>query len=310
MAKKQKIRKFNLNRPNIGWWFVSPFVFGFLTYFIFTIVDSVRFSFSQVSLGAKGYELAAAGFANYHYALREDPDFFRMVIEMVGSLFANIPIMIIFSLFIAVLLNQKLPFKTFYRAVFFIPVVVSVGLVEMSDASNAVLQAMGSMGSIETGAEMVAGGLMSFSDVSAALQNLNFSPKLISYIVGAVDNIMTVINQSGVQIVIFLVGLQSISPAIYESAIMEGATGWETFWKITFPMISPMILVNLFFTIIDFMTRNNNPIMVHIKNATFSQSKVGEGAAMAWIYFAIIGVILAFFAFVVSKYVFYQNREN
>lgn len=289
-----------------GWLFVSPFVFGFAVYFIWVLVDSLKFSFSKITVGKAGYTLTFLGWDNYYQALRVDPDFGRILVNNVISLFTTIPIILIFSLFIAVILNQKMPGRTLFRAIFFIPVVVSVGLIEMADNGNYVLSAMSGLSPIETGAEMSNGGLLSFADIQTFLQSLNFSPTLIELVTGAVDNIMSVINQSGVQIIIFLVGLQSISPSIYESAVMEGATGWESFWKITFPMISPMILVNLFFSIIDFFTRSSNSIMMHIK----SKGYTGLASAMSWIYFLVIALILIIVALLLKRFVFYQNRED
>ena len=104
---------------------------------------------------------------------------------------------------------------------------------------------------------------------------------------------------------IFLAGLQSISPAIYEACQIEGATSWETFWKITFPMISPMILVNAIYTIIDSFTRTNNPVISYVS----SLSDPGRESAMSWMYFIIVGLILAVFAAIASSFVFYQRRD-
>ena len=299
-------RKSRLNKTYPGWLFVSPFVFGFAVYFIWVLVDSVKFSFSKINVGKSGYTLTFLGWENYYQALRVDPDFMQILLSNVISMFTTIPVILIFSLFIAVILNKKMPGRTAFRAIFFIPVVVSVGLIEAADSGNYVLSSMSALAPIETGAQTSTGGLLSFADVQTLLQGLNFSPTLIEFVTGAVDNIMTVINQSGVQIIIFLVGIQSISPSIYESAVIEGATGWESFWKITFPMISPMILVNLFFSIIDFFTRSSNCIMQHIK----SKGYTGVASAMSWIYFLVITVILVAAALLIKRFVFYQNREN
>lgn len=299
-------RKSRLNKTYPGWLFVSPFVFGFAVYFIWVLVDSVKFSFSKINVGKSGYTLTFLGWENYYQALRVDPDFMQILLSNVISMFTTIPVILIFSLFIAVILNKKMPGRTAFRAIFFIPVVVSVGLIEAADSGNYVLSSMSALAPIETGAQTSTGGLLSFADVQTLLQGLNFSPTLIEFVTGAVDNIMTVINQSGVQIIIFLVGIQSISPSIYESAVIEGATGWESFWKITFPMISPMILVNLFFSIIDFFTRSSNGIMQHIK----SKGYTGVASAMSWIYFLVITVILVAAALLIKRFVFYQNREN
>jgi ABC-type sugar transport system permease subunit len=109
---------------------------------------------------------------------------------------------------------------------------------------------------------------------------------------------------------IFLAGLQSISPAIYESVQIDGATAWETFWKITFPMISPMILVNAVYTVIDSFTTEST-VITYINNASQQLPKQGMAisTAMSWIYFLVVIAILGLIAAVCSAYVFYQKKN-
>ena len=139
-------------------------------------------------------------------------------------------------------------------------------------------------------------------------QNLGFGTGLVTYISSAVASISGIINRSGVQILIFLAALQSISPAIYESCQIDGATSWETFWKITFPMISPMILVNGVYTIIDSFTTASNPAMSYISQVYKLQDVLSS--AMAWIYFIIVILIVAVIAAILSAFVFYQRKND
>jgi ABC-type sugar transport system permease subunit len=136
------------------------------------------------------------------------------------------------------------------------------------------------------------------------------SPSLVMYIVTAVNNIFNIVNRSGVQMLIFLGGLQSISPSIYESATMEGASAWESFWKITFPMISPMILVNAVYTVIDSFTTKQNPVMFLIENVYDEPGGQVLSSAMAWMYFVIVILMISVVGLIVSSFVFYQRREN
>ena len=140
--------------------------------------------------------------------------------------------------------------------------------------------------------------------------NLGFGEGLVTYIVSAVQSIATIINHSGVQILIFLAALQSISPAIYESCEIDGATAWETFWKITFPMVSPMILVNGVYTIIDNFTTDSNSVM-QVINKTYGSSATGAhvSSAMGWMYFLMVLLVVGLVALVFSAYVFYQRRD-
>jgi len=130
---------------------------------------------------------------------------------------------------------------------------------------------------------------------------------MVSYITYAVNNIFSIINQSGVEIIIFLAGLQSISPSVYESAQIEGASSWEIFWKITIPMISPMILVNFFYSVISFLTDNSNSVIKQIVRLGYGNSMFGVSSAMAWIYFTVIGAVVAIFGFIISRKVVYQE---
>jgi ABC-type sugar transport system permease subunit len=131
--------------------------------------------------------------------------------------------------------------------------------------------------------------------------------ELVSYVVTIINDIYGIVNRSGVQMLIFLAGLQSISPAIYEACKIDGATGWETFWKITFPMISPMILVNTIYTVIDSFTSADNSVMTYIANH-YDKSTV-QSSAMAWIYFVIVILIVLVVTGIVGAYTFYQRRD-
>ena len=141
--------------------------------------------------------------------------------------------------------------------------------------------------------------------------------ELVEIVTDMVNNIFDIVNRSGVQMLIFLAALQSISPAIYESCKIDGATSWETFWKITLPMISPMILVNGIYTIIDSFTTESNPVMVYVQSvysdgtgANYGNRASSISTAMAWIYFLIVGLIVALIAAIMSGFVFYQRKND
>ena len=149
-------------------------------------------------------------------------------------------------------------------------------------------------------------------DIEALFSNMVIGGELAETVAQAVNNIYDIVNRSGVQMLIFLAGLQSISPAIYESCDVEGATAWETFWKITFPMISPMILVNLVYTIIDSFTDKTNPVMVVIDQRYAEGGRSGQvvSSAMAWIYFLVVMLIIGACAGIASAFTFYQRRDK
>ena len=146
-------------------------------------------------------------------------------------------------------------------------------------------------------------------DFKYLFSSMKVGTELVEYVIGAINNIYNIVNRSGVQMLIFLAGLQSISPAIYESCEIEGASAWETFWKITFPMISPMILTNAVYTIIDAFTSSTNTVMSYIDQVYSKTDGDVLSSAMAWMYFLIVIAIIAGVVGILSMYVFYQRRD-
>lgn len=245
-------------------------------------------------------------------ALFEDPDFVKTLVTTLKDLAINIPATVIFALFMAIMLNQKMRGRAVFRAIFFIPVIVSTGIIASIDEGNAIIEAMQNATDMSSGnIEGAASGteFISAIDISRLFSSIQIGTGTIEWITSLVNDIYDIVNRSGVQMLIFLAGLQSISPAIYESCYMEGASAWETFWKITFPMISPMILVNTIYTIIDSFTSADNAVMQTIQTVYNSSGRMTESVAMSWIYFLIVVLILAVIAGLLSAFVFYQRRD-
>lgn len=310
-------------KARVGWIFVAPFVFGLVFIYASAIWESLCYSvayYKQLSaLEGFGYQLQFVGLENYKAALNLTVDaeqgilfkeflftsFFDQVVEIVA--------IILLSLFVAVLLNQKMVGRAAFRAIFFIPVVIGAGIIAKIDSNNAIITSMSSLEGLDMG--QVEGGGVSFvsaMDLTAAFQNLGIASKFVDVIVELVNDIYNIVNRSGVQMLIFLSGLQSISPSIYESCQMEGATAWETFWKITFPMISPMILANSVYTVIDSFTAESNKVMNFILNRTGGAMTSVDTvqSAACWIYFALVIVMLAVVFGICRTFVFYQRRND
>ena len=221
----------------------------------------------------------------------------------------EIPMILIFSLFVAVLLNQKMVGRAAFRAIFFIPVILATGLMESINAADLNGETMEGTEGIDDGSGSSASGeIVSALDIQQLFSGMAVGQGLVTFVVTAINNIFNIVNRSGVQMLIFLAGLQSISPAIYESVQIDGASSWETFWKITFPMISPMILVNAVYTIIDSFTTDSNVVMAYISEQYFASRPV-VSSAMAWIYFVIVLAIIAVVAAIFSAFVFYQRKD-
>ncbi len=311
-VKKKKPASLDAKKARAGWLFVLPFVIGFVILYIPMLYSSIQFSFSEIEvLGKQGYALHNIGFKNYSEALFSDANFVRTLSESIKQLVLDVPAIVIFSLFMAIVLNQKMLGRAVFRAIFFIPVILTTGLIDQIDQGNAAMNYMSS-GGIDTGAGgSDSEGLINTMDITNLLGNMVIGTELVEYVVGVVNNIFNIVNRSGVQMLIFLSGLQSISPAIYESCKMDGATGWETFWKITFPMISPMILVNLVYTVIDSFTSESNQVMQYISRVyeTGSLRPREISSAMSWMYFLIVLALIGLVSLIASAFVFYQRRD-
>ena len=313
---KRRKRSLEKRKARAGYLFVLPFILGILLIYLPLLIDSVWFSFSEFATetievvdenGVITYVnqniTKGVGFLYYSQAF-SDQGFYTALLESVQQMLFEVPAVIIFSLFIAVVLNQKMLGRAAFRAIFFVPVIISTGVMASINAGDALKDAI--QNGVNDGSAAESGGteIISMLDVQALFANMKVGTELVGYVVGLVNDIYNIINYSGVQMLIFLAGLQSISPSIYEACQIEGATGWETFWKVTFPMISPMILVNAVYTVIDAFTRTDSP-------ATKIAREAGEGlgGAMSWIYFLVVAVILLIVGGIASSFVFYQRRD-
>ena len=311
--KKHKIVSLDKKKARAGWIFILPFLIGFVIVYLPIIWNSIFMSFNTVNMGGTGgYSLEWCGFDNYQYALFTDPDFVQTLLAGLGELVFDVPAILIFSLFMAVLLNQKMAGRAVFRAIFFIPVILSTGIMETIEGQNIMGTMMEGTGSINGSESSAAGAIVNAMDIEKLFSSMKVGQELVTYVTKMINEIYDIVNRSGVQMLIFLAGLQSISPAIYEACRIDGATSWETFWKITFPMISPMILVNGVYTIIDSFTTNSNTVMSFIQRVYSSGGSEGmvRSSAMSWMYFLLVMLILAAVSGIFSAYVFYQKRDS
>ncbi len=313
--KAKKSKSLQAQKSLAGWLFILPFLAGFFLIYLPMIIESIRFSFNEIEIQpGGGFILNPVGWGNYSYALFEDTGFLSTLGSSVLQLIFNVPAIVIFSLFMAVLLNQKMRGRAIFRAIFFIPVIVSTGIIESIDLQNTLASEMEQMASGASDTGMKQGNnvndLISALDVERFFAGMKVGSELVTYVTTLVNEVYSIVNKSGVQMLVFLAGLQSISPAIYESCQIDGATAWETFWKITFPMISPMILVNAIYSIIDSFTSESNTMMKYIQTEYSKPKGDVRSTAMAWMYFVVIILILAVVAGIMSAYVFYQRKDT
>ena len=307
--KRKKIASLDRRKARAGWFFVMPFILGFVIVYLPIVFRSLQFSFSAMDrIQGGGYNLVPVGFENYSNALFVDPQYLQMLVSGLKDLAFDIPAIVIFSLFMAVLLNQKMAGRGAFRAILFIPVILSTGIMQSIEATNQIGE-LGEEGISDGSGMSATAEIVSAMDIEVLFANMKVGTELVEYVTAMINDIYDIVNRSGVQMLIFLAGLQSISPAIYESCSIDGATAWETFWKITLPMISPMILVNAVYTIIDAFTGKNNAMMDFIQNAMANSNGETLGAAMAWMYFFVVILILAAVAGIMSAFVFYQRKD-
>lgn len=312
--KKIRTKSVSLDKKKAraGYLFVLPFIIGFIIIYIPIIFDSIRYSFNEIEiLRSGGYELHWVGFQNYVKAITQDSTFVQTLTGGIGTFLLEVPAIVIFSLFVAIILNQKLAGRAAFRAIFFIPVILATGLISDIDQASNVTQQMDNGSSIDmgTGQDQIA-QIVDSMDIKKLFSGMIVGEELLNGVAQLVNNIYDIINRCGVQMLIFLSGLQSIDPAIYESCTMEGASAWETFWKVTLPMISPMILVNAVYTIIDSFTASSNDVMGYI-SGVYDSGQNGQviSSAMSWMYFLVIILLVAVVGGIIRLFTFYQRRD-
>ncbi|MBR2566507.1 MAG: sugar ABC transporter permease [Paenibacillus sp.] len=288
-------------RALLGLAFISPWLIGFIFLFAAPLLQSIRFSLSKLSIAPNGYMLEFVGLTNFQDALLIDASFNRILVDSIGTMLLNVPMILFFSLFTATLLNQKFKGRTAARAIFFLPVILASSAVAAAESAG-LINLMGDSSAVEAAAD----GGASFNVVSIVrmLAEVGLPMIYIDYIVEAIMRIYDIISSSGVQILIFLAALQSVPGSMYEVAKMEGATAYETFWKITFPMVSPLILTNVIYTIIDSFA--GSPVTQAIYQTAFKTQNFGLSSAMSWLYTLVIGLVLLVVGWVLSRRVHYN----
>jgi len=297
--KKKQARLIPLDklRARDGLLFVSPFIIGFLFFFIRPLFMSLIYSFNKLGIEVGGLVYEFVGFQHYIRAFTMDPNFVRALTQTTTGMLYNVPIIVAYSLFIAFILNQKFRGRTFSRAIFFLPVIVTSGVVIRIISGDFVAD------------EMISGRAASSMFETFALSELllesGVRPDIVQFFIDFINNVFDLTWRSGIQILIFLAGLQSIPPSHYEASTMEGASGWVNFWKITFPMLSPIIMLNLIYTIIDGFTDYSNWLM-RIVSEYSRTLHIGYSAALSWVYFVVIFAIIGIVYAIINKRVFYM----
>ena len=301
MKKVKKLKGLRKRNAISGYLFILPFIVGFLAFMVKPFFQSLYVSFCNVELGAGSFKMGFAGIANYLRAFTVDTEFNRLLAEEIWRMSYNALAIMVFSFFVALVLNQKFKGRAFVRAVFFLPVILSSGVILGIEYDNSLLASVQDTIQQSTGNASITGV------IEEILMTSGIGREVFDIVFEIVDGVYDVAIASGIQIIIFLSGLQTISASMYEAAEIDGCTKWESLWKITFPMISPLFLVNWIYTIVDFCMRSDNAVIEKISDTMIVDLNYGFASAMSWIYFLVVILIIGISSLIISKGVYYYD---
>lgn len=271
-----------------GFLFLLPWLIGFFAFVAYPIIQTFVFSLSEVEVHPGEINTSFVGIDNYVKALINDGNFTKALSEYAMEIILYVPVITVISLILAMLLNSKLKGTGFFRSVFFFPVIITSGPV----IKMFIDQGVASFPGIEE--------LINFSELSETLPQF-----LVDALQFLTSEFIMILWFSGIQILVFMTGLQKMDKSMYEAAKIDGATKWEMFWKITLPALNPTIVLNVVFTVVMQSIFSLNPIITKIQNdmnATDGSGGYGYASAMAWIYFIVMLAILGLAVLIFKKH--------
>ncbi len=292
----KKIRiGYTTQRRLLGFTFLIPFLLGFLMFFALPLVNTIIYSFNFITVDEMGVmKLDPVGVQNYidlftAEVSTQSQQILRVLVDENTNMLVNMPLITLFSLFMALLANRQFRGRSIVRMIFFLPIILGLDVVT-------------DMLTLTTGSEgmAVGGGLFAQSLVVRLLVRYTSIPTMyLTPIIEFVENIFSIISRSGVQTLVFLAALQSISPSMYEVAKIEGATAYETFWKVTIPSILHILLFVVIYTIVDlFLT---SQIAQEAYSFAFEKNKIGIGSALSVVYILNVLLVLGLFLLLTRK---------
>ena len=301
MKKRKSLAGLQKRKAISGYIFILPFIIGFLAFMVKPFFQSLYMSFCNVEVSGKGFTNNWVGIANYVKAFTYDPEFTRLLAEQFYKMIINSLAIMVFSFFVSLILNQKFKGRAFVRAVFFLPVIISSGVILGVEYNNSLLSSVQSVIADQGNAGSITGAIKNILVTSGV------GSRAFEIVFEIVDGIYDVAISSGIQIIIFLSGLQTISVNMYEAADIEGCTAWESLWKITFPMVSSLFLVNWIYTIVDFCMKADNSIMTKINTTMIAKLDYGFASSLAWAYFVLVIAFIGITSLIISKGVYYYE---
>ncbi len=290
--KKRKNRGIENLKSRYGLMFVAPWTIGIIMFFLMPLVQSVIYSFNEVKITSKGIMFNFAGLSNYKNILFSDVNYTDMLSESMTSFLYSLPIILLLSIVLALLLNQKFRGRAMFRALYFMPVIIATG-----EVVNIIFKTTQSDLSEIGVSESFSAGMFSVNDLTTWL---NLDASIAEYITTTISKIFDLLWSCGIQIVLVLAGLQSIPSSLYEASRVEGATKWEEFWFITFPMLSRVTLLVSIFTMVELITDKNNALISDIYGK-MSAGIYDETSAMLWFYFLVAGAVMGLLVFLYNR---------
>ena len=298
--KKIKSRSLEATRSKYGYFFTSPFIVGAVISVIYPVILSIVYSFCDVNANASGGSmLDFVGFYNYNRIFFKIPEYNETLVSTLLSTITDVPVVVIFSFFLASVLNTEFKGRGFARTMLFLPMILNSDLVTSILRRDHLDESILDKSSAQVG--QFSGAFAQF------LEQLGISSGVTNLLTSSVDNISHILAMSVIPIIVMLAGLQSVPNSVYEASYVEGATKWEVFWKISLPIVSPMILVSVVYCIIDSFTSIDNELIAMVEDKCFQSLELGEGSAMAWGYLLVVIILVAIVFLIVNRFVTYSD---
>lgn len=301
--RKKKAGGIDAIKARYGYLFVAPWVLGIALFVIVPVLTFLRFGFSDLVVTPEGIDATFVGLKYYRYVFLERPYYLDNFLSSLSSLITSLPIIVALSMILAIVLNQKFRGRTLARAVFFLPVIIASGVVmEVLTGFNMSGQITSS---VSSGNAQQTAEYMQVIDLTALLRGLQLPSQINDLLLGYLNDTFNLIWSCGVQILLFVAGLQTIPEQLYEAGRVEGITPWEQFWYITFPMMRQIVILVVFYTMVDLFTEKGS--LVASALGELQVMEYSRGSAMLWPYFAAVGlliglIMLIFYRFCLRKW--------
>lgn len=293
-------RTLEKRRTFTGWMFVLPWIVGVIPFFIIPLISTLYYSLGELKLAAGGIDVTFLGGENYLALFTKDPTFVKELVGSLKTMLTESFMILVFGLFFALLLNQKFHGRTVARAILFLPVIVTSGVVIFILKNDSTASSLMSGGGSQ--------GFIQLTAVSQLLSRIGLGQEFVDTVTGLMSSIFDLLWKCGVQTLLFLSGLQSVPSSFYEAASVEGASSWEKFWKITFPSIAPILLIGIVYTIVDSFTYYGNNIMLRAISPALDNLRYSYAAAMSLTYSAMVMAVLGLVFLLVGRRIIYTER--